>query len=213
MSSTIDSSNALYTKIGYSFSDYLGIYGKLGMQNLDAKLDVLSGTNKAQYKLEYDFGVVWGIGACTMYKIPGTWIKIGGDVQYMQAPQLELDAVKIGGTEITNQNSSTDAEFSEFSLTFLVGLDIPLDNEVVTSLSPYVGVRYSDADFDLGTITHDPVTVGSTNFTGLSGSLDPDHNVGVILGCDMALWKTFSVGVEGRFVDETAMNVNGSYKF
>ena len=94
-----------------------------------------------------------------------------------------------------------------------MGVDIPLDNEVVTSLSPYVGIRYSTAKAEFGAVTHDTIAVGGRNYTGFSGDLDATDNFGMIAGCDAALWKSFDFNIEGRFADETAMTVGGSYSF
>jgi hypothetical protein len=61
---------------------------------------------------------------------------------------------------------------------------------------PYVGVKYSDAKLTSG----EPKEVA-------------DENVGVFVGTDVKITGQWSVNVEGRFVDETAVSFGVSYRF
>ena len=80
----------------------------------------------------------------------------------------------------------------------------------------YVGGHYSDVDLNVGGTTtyQDPATFGGSIQTVTTGSLESEEVVGVFCGLQVLAWEDrFSVAVEGRFVDETAVSVNGHLRW
>lgn len=80
----------------------------------------------------------------------------------------------------------------------------------------YVGGKYSDVDLDVGgTTKYTPNVVGNgPTETVTTGDLESGDVVGVFCGLQILGWEDrFSVAVEGRFVDETAVSVNGRLRW
>ncbi len=207
----IDSSNATYAKVGYAFNDYIGVYTKLGMQSLEVDMDIKSGANTAAYDIEYDSGFMWTIGACGGYEFENTGVRLGYDIQYGQTT-FDFGTLTVNGTRPGTFSGSSPG-LSEFSLAVLVSKKFDLGNEEVRSATPYGGIRYSNTNVDFGTVTNTSVTVNGIPYTGFSGSVDSKNVIGLFLGCSVDVYDSFMLGLEGRFVDEEAFTVNGTYKF
>ena len=62
---------------------------------------------------------------------------------------------------------------------------------------PYAGVKYSDVQIEMDG--------GET--------LNAENNVGVFVGADFKFNPTFSLNMEGRFIDETAMSLAAAFTF
>lgn len=45
------------------------------------------------------------------------------------------------------------------------------------------------------------------------GSADADKVVGLFVGCAITPFESFSIDLQGRFIDETAFTVKATYKF
>jgi opacity protein-like surface antigen len=63
-------------------------------------------------------------------------------------------------------------------------------------LVPYVGLKYSDFRAEVD-----------------NAKFKADNNFGMFVGTDCKITDNFSVNVEGRFIDETALSIACSYKF
>jgi opacity protein-like surface antigen len=87
-----------------------------------------------------------------------------------------------------------DLEYSEWQIA--LGVSKQIDQFV-----PYGGIKYSDVKAEL-TIPG----VGSED----TGS---DNIFGIFVGCDFLANENISVGIEGRFIDETALAIRGMYRF
>ncbi len=77
----------------------------------------------------------------------------------------------------------------------------------------YVGGNYSDLDLNVSGDTKYPIGGGSTE-TVQTGHLESEEVVGVFCGLQILGWEDrLSVTVEGRFIDETAVSVNGRLRW
>ena len=87
-----------------------------------------------------------------------------------------------------------DLEYSEWQIA--LGVSKQIDQFV-----PYGGIKYSDVKAEL-------------TVPGL-GSEDTgsDNIFGIFLGCDFLAKENLSFGIEGRFIDETALAIRGMYRF
>ena len=87
-----------------------------------------------------------------------------------------------------------DLEYSEWQIA--LGVSKQIDQFV-----PYGGIKYSDVKAEL-------------TVPGL-GSEDTgsDNIFGIFVGCDFLANENISVGIEGRFIDETALAIRGMYRF
>ncbi len=209
----IDGSNAVLLKAVYAFNDNYGIYGKVGTADLEVDLDVVgtTATDVAEYDINYDYGIAWGLGFYTSYFWPYSGTKTTLDLQYYSW-QSEFDSLTVSGNSPTITTSS-DVEVEEWSLSLIFSKELEFEAANENKLTPYIGVRYSDGEIDYGTVTHSNVTIGSTIFSGFSGGMDSEDNFGVIVGLNGQFGKSWELSVEGRFVDETAVSASFSFKF
>lgn len=78
----------------------------------------------------------------------------------------------------------------------------------------YVGGQYSDVDLNVsGTTRYTPRGSGPTE-TVTTGHLESEEVAGVFCGLQILGWEDrFSVTVEGRFIAETAVSVNGRLRW
>ena len=86
-----------------------------------------------------------------------------------------------------------------------VNLDVSYHIEILT---PYVGVKYSNAQTRLGTFPTEIAADGSGN-----NHFKNKTSVGVFVGCSFSTGKYFMLNVEGRLIDEEAVTVSGDFRF
>jgi len=81
------------------------------------------------------------------------------------------------------------------------------------SLLPYLGVKYSDVDIDLSGISSFPAGPGVTASI-VTGSRESNDIVGLFLGLQVLGWENrLSLDIEGRWVEETAVYLNGHIRW
>ena len=201
----IDQSSAVLAKVNYAFNENYSLYAKLGMADLETQLTVVSaGADRAPYKLEYDFGFAWGIGGKASYAIGESGLRVIGDLQYLQWDS-SLSSLTVNGTK-PGSISASDVTVSDFSLSGILAKEWG-------SFTPYLGVKLSKVIVDYGSVNHAGVTIGSTTFTGFTGDAESENNIGVITGAEYKVTDNFSLNVEGRFIDETAITGGAVYRF
>lgn len=95
-----------------------------------------------------------------------------------------------------------------------VGVKQRFDNLIPgISFFPYLGVKYSDVDLDLSGTSSFPAGPGVTASI-VTGSRESNDNVGLFLGLQVLGWENrFSFDVEGRWIEETAVYLNGHIRW
>lgn len=196
--------NQVYAKLGLGLTPYFNLYTKLGMSNGgEIKRDNVS-TSK-EIKIETDYGFLWGVGVSGIKEVSGGW-KVGLDTQFNSWKE-DVDKVKVDGTTATTV--SGEIENYEFQITPLLTrkFDISACN---WSLNPYLGVPINL--YRTQTDRNIKFTYSSVQQIE-SWTLRGDNYVGILVGSDLEINKNCALQVEGRFIDETAITVGGTYRF
>lgn len=194
-SSEIDSINRTMVKGSYGLADGLDFYALLGASDFESTLPwtLSGGTNESgEYKFNGDYGVAYGGGMKAKMELENNWI-IGCDIQYLEHRN------DFSGTNSTSTDSLVgDVTFREWHSASYVA-------KKIGNFVPYVGAKYSSVKTKYKIKWED----GSTSTL----KFDSKNNVGVFLGTDWELNDTWSLNLEGRFVDETAISFSAGYKF
>ncbi len=207
--SEIDKIDAVLAKLNYAFNEYVSLYTKLGSADIDVNLAFVKGADRANYQLEHDFGFAWGGGIQASLPLGDSEWRSIFDLQYLRWDS-EVNSVKVNNIS-ASAVSSTDAEVTDLSLSALLAKKWTLSNGGV--LTPYAGVKLSHVVVDYGTLSHAGITVGSTTFSGFSGDISSENKVGAVMGTEYQLNDRWSLAVEGRLVDETAITGSAKYRF
>lgn len=163
--------------------DIYGIFGKA--ENLESK-DAGGGSIKPKDKLS------WGAGlSVPIYEWKNCGIKFFADGKYRAVNNIDY-----------NSNSHSPSTYDGGSLTspkFLVDWQ---EWQVAFGAAkkfkyfmPYLGAKYSDF----------------REFSGNKANYS-DAIVGIFVGCAVTPIKAFSIDLQGRFIDETALAVKATYK-
>ena len=208
-SAKFDGGQWYMAKIGYKMFDRIEPYVKLGVARLETKYTATEMSSK-EVKLESDTGFAWGAGAkVLLWDFQQPKIKLISDGFYRVA-DLDVDKAKLDGATVSNMDKSRSKFFmTEWQIALLASTEIDMANSDmgISKVVPYGGIKYSNVSGQLKMIT----TAGSEYRTGPIESKD---KVGVIIGTDLVGKNdSFSLNLEGRFVDETAMTVGLSMLF
>jgi opacity protein-like surface antigen len=208
----IDPLYSTMAKVSYGVLDNLDIYLRLGTSDYNSKCSyaetgtvggVPTGDDVGTIEINGENAFAWAIGAKGAYNLTKSWI-LGCDIQYLRHEndlkvndswtQYNVDG-SVWGTG--SDDYTGKVTFQEWHVAPYVALK--LGNFV-----PYIGGKYSDlrTDYKLDW----PPDNNKPEFKA-------DHNFGVFLGTDYKIGKNFSINLEGRFVDETAMSFGATYGF
>jgi hypothetical protein len=189
-------------KVGVLLMDRFMPYAILG--GAEAKKQQYKiNSNKVKWDTDYDF--VWGAGGTAMLyetKLDGMGsgiLRIGVDGNYRQS-HLEVDKVKLDDVELkTSDARVTQSKYELEQWQIALAVSYQMD-----TIIPYVGVKYSDATGE---------AVAKIDGTSYKLDFENEDNVGIFVGGDILVNDMFTVNVEGRFIDETALTVGGIMRF
>lgn len=134
---------------------------------------------------ESDTDFAWGLGATfALYEFDND-MRLGMDISYRML-DTEGNYSAFPGVDV-------DTEYSEWQ----VALGLAKDYEWGT---PYIGVKYNDVNLELSA-------------PGISGDGNSDDVIGLFVGADFLIYEYFTVGIEGRFLDEEAFYIYAEYDF
>ena len=207
----------IFLKVNLALHPHVNLYIKsgLGKANLKYKAVVNYPTTGTLLEFEADSGwdFIWGAGIKSkITEIFG--LKLLADVQYII---YDSDAdVKIDGTKfddfmndplISGGDFSSHAHFQ--AREWQAALYVTKNFDGIT---PYGGVKYSDAR-----IKHDIYgreKSGDIHNFHQGIDVEAKDNVGLFVGADFEVIPgRLNVGVEGRFIDETAATIGVEYRF
>ncbi len=182
-------------KASVNLIEKIDVYGLLGT----AKLKVKSWT-ASNYDMESDYSLAWGGGVKVLLYETEEYgdgiLRVTVDGNYRQYDP-GIEEVKKDDAEVTGILEK-ELEYREWGVG--LGLSYTLDQ-----FTPYIGVKYSDVEVKMA--LHDPAT-SLTKKTANSKDI-----VGVYLGVDYLFQENIALNLEGRFIDETALNVGLKVSF
>ena len=182
-------------KVGVTLIEKIDVYGLLGT----AKLELKDWTT-SNYDMESDYALAWGGGATILLYETEEYgdgiLRCSLDGSYRQY-EPGIEKVKKSGSEVTGILEK-ELEYREWQVG--VGVSYTLDN-----LTPYLGVKYSDCETKMR--LHEP----AANIT--KKTANSKDVVGVFVGVDYLFAENIALNLEGRFIDETALNVGMKINF
>ena len=188
-------------KITYNIANRLDVFGVLGASDVDTQWN-----QGSEVKVEGDTEFAWGIGAkLFVYEFPEQYwnIRIAVNGEYRSTDPGVTKAL-VGGADVTSGTSDTKYEIGEWQVGGTISKEFKLSEAPEIFLVPYFGVRYSDSDVKA------KFTYSGTVYD--IGSAENKTKVGIQVGGDLLIGNNFSVNVEGRFIDETALTVGATIK-
>ena len=192
----VDSLNWYSAKIAYSFEDKVELYCLLGAADGEFS-EKYTGVDLL-YEAETEFA--WGFGATVFLYEYENGIRLGVDGKYRQVDP-SVDKLTLNGVEYSIPSGSVtsiDVEYSEWQIA--LGISKEMDGFL-----PYGGIKLSDVEASM------KATIGGTTYT--TDDADSENIFGIFIGCDFVATDNFSIGVEGRFIDETAFSILGTLRF
>lgn len=225
----IDNMSRSMIKLSYGVLDHLDIFVRLGEANFKQEIkgeasdsgifiDPLSGTtgtyagvveNTGTFKGKSAFA--WGLGAKGVYPLENDWF-LGMQAQYLRhrnslkCSMKEKESGTFVATAGPGAGTTGTFESAEEEMLWNAKATVqewqiaPYVAKKLGSFVPYFGVKYSDQREEYKDED------GKIKFKA-------DDNFGVFVGTDYNIGKNFSLNIEGRFVDETAMSFGATYKF
>ena len=193
---TIEKFNWYGGKISYAFADRVEPYVFLGVAGGEFT-EKYPGVDLT-YETETEFA--WGIGATVLLYEFENGLRLGLDGKYRQA-KPDIDKMTLNGVSYSPGDvgiSDFNAEYSEWQVA--IGIAKELGQFV-----PYAGIKYTDVE------TSVKATIAGTTYK--SEEVNSEEVVGIFVGCDFLPTEDFSLGVEGRFIDETSFSVTLNYRF
>jgi len=181
-------------KVSISLKENIDIYGILGTAAL--KVDDWTAND---YTLESDHALAWGGGVkMVLYETDeygdGT-LRVSFDANYRDY-EPGIETVKKFGADIFDV---TKKHFRYMEWQAGLGISYRL-----LQLIPYLGVKYSDCQCELKIDDHGTIHEETANSKDV---------VGIFVGCDYLIQENMALSFEGRFIDETALNLNFKIKF
>jgi len=225
----LDNMSRSMMKLSYGVLDHLDIFVRLGAANFKEKIkgeasdsgtfdDPISG-NSGTYAgiventgtLKGDSAFAWGLGAKGVIPFENGWF-LGVQAQYLthknslknsmkekESGTFEVTAGPDTGT--TGTYASAEEEMNWNAKATVQEWQIaPYVAKKLGNFIPYFGVKYSDQRMQY-------------KEEDMKLKLKAADNFGLFLGTDYKIGKNFSLNIEGRFIDETAMSLAATYKF
>lgn len=205
----ISLSNQAHARLSYALFDWLQPYVKLGVSEFAEDLDNVNivGLGRRNINMEYDWAFSWGGGLSGIYRLENGWF-VGYAGEYLTSSN-ELDSASESGEKATRV--AGEGDFSEWHGAGFFGytFDLGAQGDRSSKLSLYAGGRYSEFKIKNDGLQYDV----STGTTLITGETDGDDNAGVFLGAAWQLGDNWKVAAEGRFIDETAVTGQVTFKF
>lgn len=182
-------------QVGYGLFDFLEVYVKLGGAGFKFRTDIEDqfGFPIGNAVVHTKMGFAYGGGVKAAYEFkdgPVKGLLIGADAQYLRHKQRyhAMTEDNVGPGSDSGHVTLQEWQFGPF-----VGYKI-------MKFLPYVGVKYSDVRL---------------KFSGEEGNMKfkADDHVGAFVGLTYDIIPQVKLNLEGRFIDETALNFNVIFKF
>ncbi len=175
-------------------SDRVEIYSMLGTMSAKISQKPYDGI-KIHYKANPHFA--WSIGGRTILAYWGN-TQLGMNAGYLRY-QPHLNQIKVNGS--TYSSSGAELQYWEWQ----VGAGV---SHRIGMLVPYVGGYYAQSEADFLYLNSLKSIIPGRHFL-----LKSSKNPGVAVGCGFAPNRGFTVNVEGRFINQTALSASAEIKF
>jgi len=195
---------ALVGRIALSLLDRFNLYVDIGDAS-DMQLDYVVLGEK--HSVKYDDDLMVGVGASAMIYQWDNGLEVGANASYRTADMSITNVILDGRTylpvELTNV---TNTDYEEIQ----GAVELAWRTE---TFIPYAGLKFSEVE--LGS----DYTIAPQQYNTSKGA-GSDKNIGAFVGVTITpkleatpQSEQLSINVEGRFIDEEALNVGISYKF
>ena len=192
----IDNAIFLYEKIAYVGWERIRPYIKLGVGSIEANF-IGTGT-KYDYETEMAFSYGAGVEG-TIYSFENSGINLFGNILY-EYLKADIDELKEDG--VKTAVSSDEIQMEKYQIALGINKVIELNGG--NTLIPYIGVKYQILDLN---------TKFESATTSSDYNSEAEDEIGVFLGCIYEVNDTISLGLEGNFIDETAISGSVVIKF
>jgi len=165
-------------------------YVKFGYSDLEMSWQDANGN----VKVDADPAFAWGVGLkAYLWEFEGMGLKIFSTGSYRAT---EPSKVKINTDGVTG--SVTSKKFQVYEKQATLGMSKEIKLAYNASLVPYAGVAWSD--------TTARVRVTQNSNVMNSGAKEPKDNLGVFFGTEFLFMDNFSLNLEARLIDQTAIS-------
>ena len=179
------------------FDETFKVYGTIG-QAMGIEETEKDGADTIKYDIEDT--VIWGAGlAVNLFEAKG--VKFFTDAGYRTMEDADYDSVNYNGTSFTPADLGIIAKAGWEEWHLALGASKKFDIATV-----YGGVRYSEVEASMD------VTIPSLAYNAKVDG-EAEDNVGIFLGAKITPSDNFSINIQGRFIDETAMTLGATFKF
>ena len=187
-------SGLFYTgKVSLYMNKKVDIYGLAGTYNGKVK-----GFFDGHYDITTKMGGVLGLGVTYVlyeWMLPNGILRLGTDAKYRQ---FKPDVEKV--TWWRDDIAATDSALSFSEWQASLGLAYQYKKYI-----PYLGLKYSDMKSRIK-FTKDPTTQ-------FNNSILSKNKIGLFYGADMLVADNISFNIEGRCIDEKAVNIGLNTRF
>ncbi|MFH1189139.1 MAG: hypothetical protein V1682_00420 [Candidatus Omnitrophota bacterium] len=202
--------NQVWSKIAVGITDYLNVYTKIG--TVTKATYRIRTTNGMDGNIKTEPSFMWGLGVAGAYKFGRNkdWM-LGADAAFNEWRNRTTSSDTISGAQDKYMNVTGSFDTWEFQLTPYIAKRFDLMNEDL-QLKPYMGPVWEMYRMRTnGSIKY------TSQLTGLRGETTVKTRerqpLGIVIGIDVTLYKHVTLNVEGRFINETALSLSGSYRF
>lgn len=184
-------------ELALQYDNRVKAYVTLG-QAMSIEETETDGADTINYDIEDT--MIWGVGlAANLYEVEG--FKVFTDLGYRTMEESDYKSITYNGTvyNLSQLGVLAKASWEEWHLALGVSKKI----DIVTA---YGGVRFSQVE-----ATTD-VSIPSISYNAKADA-NGKNDVGVFLGAKISPLDNFSIDIQGRFIDETAMTIGATLKF
>ena len=167
------------------------IYGFIGIGDVEVKRIGTPG-----YTLFTSDSFAMGGGATIVLWETDGGLVVGMDGKFRMLLDPKVDKVKVGGNRVAVTGHEVD--YKEWQAAIVLTQDLGHFLPDFDNFYPYAGIKYSDVELDY------KFTEGGTEYKG--NDLDAKNLIGTCIGIDVIVADFFSFNVEGRLIDEYAIN-------
>jgi outer membrane protein W len=199
-SGKIEESNQVSANVNFQPTKFFNGYLKLGTGNLEEKFNW--DVSRSQ-TIKFDYGLLSAGGANLMYDF-GNNFGAGWDNQITWW-HAEVDSVS--GDHSPTVTSKGSVNNYDYQSTLYVKYTINTGDDNL--LTPYVGACYSYFKSKIDK----EIKIQDDTYIYTYGDIENDDKIGVVVGLNGNLGKSILLNLEGRFISETAVTINASYKF
>jgi len=196
----IEESNQISANVNFQPVKFFNGYLKLGTANLEEKINWDVGRSQ---KIKFDYGLLSAGGANLMYDF-GNNFGVGWD---NQLTWWHAKADSVSGDNSPSITSKGSVNNYDYQSTIYGKYTIDVGNSNL--ITPYLGACYSW----FKSAIDKEIKIQDSTYIYTYGDTKNDDKAGIVTGVNYSCGKHLLLNLEGRFISETAVTVNASYRF